>query len=131
MKIVSQRDRTGCGLACVAMVTGQTYYQVRRKYHVNHKVNKIAFDYSTNARDLHNLSELVSPKMISVKKWDTIPDFAIVAIGNRKSGGWHWVVFERKDGIGVFYDPWKVKVRTDFGRVNLKAYVPIKGKKRR
>jgi ABC-type bacteriocin/lantibiotic exporter with double-glycine peptidase domain len=127
MKLIKQKDTTGCGLACVAMITGQTYNQVKRKYLPAPRLEKLNIlgEYYTDAKDLHNLSKNIAPKMISVKYWETIPNFAIVALGKRKDKSWHWVVFQRKNSIPVFYDPIYNKIRTDFGRVNLKAYVPI------
>lgn len=125
MKIVKQRDRTGCGLACVAMITGQTYWQVRRKVIPDDPSRP----YATTAKDLNSLSKNIAPKMISTNSWEKVPNLAIVAVGKRKSGNWHWVVFQRKNDIAVFYDPWTASARTDFGKVHIKAYIPIKMRK--
>jgi ABC-type bacteriocin/lantibiotic exporter with double-glycine peptidase domain len=106
-----QGDETGCGIACVAMITGATYHEVRQKM-IEKKIIK---DNSTNRRTrakaliniLGEYSEEFTAQAIRKKKiktWATIPsDLAIASTNqNSKNKYYHWVVFGR-DEVGTYF----------------------------
>lgn len=64
----------------------------------------------------------------SVRKWSSISDTAIIGINyNKKNNSWHWVVFCREEQREYVLDPQsKREVRTDFGRMRLRSFIPIK-----
>lgn len=135
MKRVKQIHRTGCGVACIAMLAENTYENV---LHVFKDSCGLSEDDSflTNAIDLHNLGALfglkLSKKRIAFRSDNRrfLPSKAILAINYKEEKEqWHWVVYLReKDGSDYFLDPWheiKTERRTDFGRVNISWYLKV------
>ena len=94
IKRIEQEDEAGCGIACVAMITGRTYRQTKmfflervflpkeRKPHARH--------YQLR-RALRKL-RIASEKRL-FRKWRSIESLSIVPINRRSDTGWHWVVF--------------------------------------
>lgn len=110
IKHVYQHDDTGCGLACVAMLVNQTYYEVKDQL-INKGFFKRNLDFGTTFQELTNILTMFNfrpMKKRKFKKWNCIPaKVAIASTNYDKSGGWHWVVFVR-DSDGYFiYDPSK------------------------
>ncbi|SOD19770.1 cysteine peptidase family C39 domain-containing protein [Pedobacter xixiisoli] len=109
---VYQHDDTGCGIACVAMIVNQTYFQVKEI------LKQAGFfdndDYlGTDFKDMNkalNIFNFSSASKRKFKKWNNIPAKIAIASTNYDSeGGWHWVLFVR-DIEGCFiYDPGKRK----------------------
>lgn len=100
---VKQKTLTDCGVACVAMVTGQQYYDIKQLA-TDLKIFKRKYFYFTKGE---HLIELVSHHSIKVGSevecldWKDVPEFCIAAI-NKKRKNWHWVVVKG----GRIYDPW-------------------------
>jgi ABC-type bacteriocin/lantibiotic exporter with double-glycine peptidase domain len=130
MRRVKQEHKTGCGIACVAMITDSQYSEVLDEA-------RELFQWPENDRSLYTSAkqlaallsrfDFLAKRGRMVRKWSSISDLAIVAINyNQKTQTWHWVVFERKLGCGFVYDPHsKSEVRTDFSRMRLRSYVPV------
>jgi len=130
MKFIRQEDRTGCGIACVAMLSGATYAEVKRVAAIvlGWGVSQRTFYTSTSQLQYLLLEMNVSSlRGRSIHKWSSMPDAAIAGINyNDKRGAWHWVVFCREDGREYVMDPQaKRNVRTDFGRMRLRSCIPI------
>lgn len=107
---VYQHDETGCGIACVAMLTNQSYYEVKDQL-IKRGFFKKHFDFGTTFQELTNILASFNFRPMQkrkFKKWTNIPaKVAIVSTNYDKSGGWHWVVFVRDlDGYFI-YDPGK------------------------
>ena len=91
---IQQEDERGCGIACVAMVSGKSYRQTKlfflervflpkeRKPHARH--------YQLR-RALRKLRIATEKRLF--RKWRSIENLAIVPINRRSDTGWHWVVF--------------------------------------
>lgn len=132
MKRVIQKDRTGCGLACIAMLAGRTYQEVR-KAAVALNIEK-AGEFYTHAIHLKELGavfniHIPAKRWRVFRSWGELPDTALVAI-NPRDGGlyWHWVVFMRRDGSEFVLDPResvKTERRTDFGRMRAARFLPV------
>ncbi len=134
MNSVIQEDRTGCGIASVAAITGKKYTDVRI---VAAQIGISVTDH-TLWSDTKNVRKLlaafdiaVGAKEESFRSWESLPSTALLAIKwhLEKSGpAWHWVVFTR-DETGIFVlDPkrgLKSNRRTDFGRIKPKWYIRI------
>lgn len=130
MKKVKQEHSTGCGIACVASILGEDYFSVFKKA-------KEIFDWGEKQRTFYTKSEhlirileeygVAASKERSVGRWEAISDLAIVAINfNEKKNRWHWVVFLRNGEVEYVIDPRsKREVRTDFGRMKLRSYIPL------
>lgn len=132
MKRIIQDDNTGCGFACVAMVTGKTYQEIKQCAIGLNICNKNG-PYYTSTKDVCSLLESYEigfSKGRHVKKWSSINDNSIAAINyNEKSDTWHWVVYIKENkGKEYVLDPNKqVKSirRMDWKRMRLRSYIPI------
>lgn len=95
MKRVPQKDKKGCGVACVAMLAGKTYAQARRLLHPNGSVEETRI--GDLRRVLAESGVQCSPRQIAFKNGsiEDLPFDALVKI-NPKEGGlfWHWVVWD-------------------------------------
>jgi hypothetical protein len=113
MKIrhVFQKDDTGCGIACVAMLTGFKYEDVKKKIIEEGFFSTDTNDWSTSFKDITSILDIYSYKPCRkrrFKKWNQIPaKLAIASTNYDRKGVWHWVIFVR-DIHGFFiYDPGK------------------------
>jgi len=109
MERVRQRDPTGCGLACIAMVAGINYEKVRAI-----AVNELEWDGSgdfyTGTRDLRDLGRYfgieVGKRRRSFKSFNALPETAILAINYKEqTDTWHWCLYRRIKDDEFIYDP--------------------------
>jgi ABC-type bacteriocin/lantibiotic exporter with double-glycine peptidase domain len=114
MKIrhVYQPDDTGCGVACIAMIAGLTYQQVKDKMMNVGFFKKSEDNFGTTFKDMTNALKIFNinphPRRRKFKKWKNIPaKLAITSTNYDKSGDWHWVVFVRDLEGHFIYDPGK------------------------
>jgi hypothetical protein len=134
MKPVVQLERTGCGIASVAAIIGLSYPKAKA---IANSLGIFAQDKSLWSETSH-VRKLLShfgiragSREIPFRSWETLPDLALLSIkwhleNNRPY--WHWVVFVRKDGQSYVLDSKKSlrsNLRTDFGRMKPKWYIPI------
>ena len=126
-----QRDKEGCGFACVAVVTGKSYKDIKEQADELNVVN-IDDTLCTDAQDLIKLLSINGVMALDGRKakyWENLPDLSIAGINYRKSENkWHWVVFIRTETDSYVLDPWhkiKTKKRRDFGRMRLRSAIPI------
>lgn len=133
IKRIKQGDRTGCGIACIAMLAERRYEEIR-KIAVSDPGFERQGDFYTRARNLRKLGESVgvviqAERPMKFKCWDGLPDKAIIAINPKNNcQTWHWVVFVRENGLDFVLDPKpsvKSDHRTDFGRMKPVAFLPV------
>lgn len=114
LKRVLQKDRTGCGIACISMLSlgRKDYDEVKEmiypvadydyeydpSVYTDHKQLKTALD---DLHIKHGGKFKVCSKDWSVTK-KKINAITIVACGKRR-GNWHWIVFDGRSGL--VYDP--------------------------
>src|SRR3989304_5251799 len=106
MKRVIQEDEAGCGIACVAMVTGKTYLQAKffclklfspqtdsppppRHYQLQCALRKLGI--ATEKRPFRH--------------WRAIETLSVVTISRRSDTGWHWGVFVPNGDRPYILDP--------------------------
>jgi ABC-type bacteriocin/lantibiotic exporter with double-glycine peptidase domain len=131
---VQQEEENGCGIACVAMVTGKTYPQAKRffvehvflptdrKPHTRHYQLRRAFQKLT-----------IATEKMRFHSWRSIENLSIVPINRRQDGGWHWVVFVPNGGRSYILDPapGKGQRRYDFRGMKARGiYIEIRLAKR-
>jgi len=134
MKLVRQKHRTGCGLACVAMIAGISYKETFSFARHAFNWQKTESNFRTDSNDLRTLLSVLkikTEKGRSVRKISSLSDKAIVAINyNEDRETWHWVVFLREKEKEYFLDPRTKKIlRTDFTRMRLRSFIPVTGTK--
>jgi ABC-type bacteriocin/lantibiotic exporter with double-glycine peptidase domain len=129
---ILQEDTTGCGLACVAMVTGSTYAKVKAAA-IRLGIAARGEPCYTVANDLARLMRefgMHPSKEKMITSWPPLKHPSIVAINLQKNGNWHWVVYVPGDDGGHVFDPKKsIKTvrRTDFSRMRPRSYIPMRG----
>lgn len=133
VKAVAQHDRTGCGIASVAALAGQSYATVKRAAAALGIAVTDASLWSDTApvRRLLACFGLSAGKATVFRSWRALPDLALLAIKwhRGKTGpAWHWVVFVRDDAGCCVLDPKKAlrtNRRTDFGRMKPKWFIRV------
>lgn len=120
-----QPDDTGCGIACIAMIVGKTYQEVKAKMIEGQFFVKCT-DFGTTFKDLQNALKLyninTNPKK-KFKKWQNIPaKIAISSTNYDAQGIWHWVVFVRDVEGYYIYDPGKRRKRIRDLRGKMSGY---------
>jgi hypothetical protein len=134
MKPVVQLDRTGCGIASVAALAGVSYRQARlvanrlgisagdsRLWSETHHVRRLLKEYGVRSASTQLL----------FTSWEALPDLAMLAVKwhrERDRSFWHWVVFWRGPYGPVVLDSKRAlrpHVRTDFGRMKVKWFIPV------
>ncbi len=134
MKPVIQLERTGCGIAAVAMLAGVNYRQAQR---VANRLGIFAGD-SMLWSETHHVRRLLkeygirsASTEVPFTSWEALPDLALLAIKWRRERDrafWHWVVFWRgTDGPVVLDSKRSLRShkRIDFGRMKPKWFIPI------
>ena len=138
MEPVIQEDRTGCGFASVATVAGVKYKQVKRvasQLGIDVQDPRLWSD-TTYVRQLLEHYGLPTPSHTTpFTSWSALPPLALLAIKwheRNVRAFWHWVIFWRGREGPVVLDPkqdLQSHVRTDFGRIKPKWYIPIDSKR--
>lgn len=122
IKRIEQKDEYGCGIACVAMVTGKTYPQAKKFF-----MNRIFLptDGKPHTRHYQLRRALGKLKIATRKKafrnWRSIESISIVPINRRLDGGWHWVVFVPNGVRSYILDPAPGKGRRRYEFRGMKA----------
>lgn len=131
IKRIIQDDATGCGLACVAMIVGATYAEVK-KVALDNGILEEKRTFYTISRDLISLLNYFNFKAErgkEVSHWSSIQSLSIVAINFRESSNsWHWVVYVPDENQGYVLDPHKKikkEQRRDLSRMRLRSYISI------
>ena len=131
---VIQEDETGCGIACVAMLSKRPYAQVKSL------ANELNIDVSntelyTDTAYVRQLLEVHKVKADATEQpfesWDTLPEKCLLALRiseEENAEGWHWTVFERVFGLKKVYDPApyiNALFRTDFDNMHPLWFIEI------
>lgn len=123
IKPIIQKETSGCGIACVAMLAGTSYDETKRianQLGINAEDEKLWSETNYVRKLLNEYGIEASPSETQFTGWDALPDLALLAIKYRIENGrplWHWVVFCRQEGQEVVLDPaayLEKNERTDF-----------------
>jgi ABC-type bacteriocin/lantibiotic exporter with double-glycine peptidase domain len=98
LKHILQRNNTGCGIACIAMICNSSYSRTK-KIISEALIFQRSYNYAMNYSQLRKGLRLFSIKLKYKKRfnsWKEIPKTSIVATNFSKDRRfWHWVVFVR------------------------------------
>jgi len=127
MRLRQQRHVQSCGLACVAMITNQSYNTVLQDYEDLgdgpiywewwDERKTWSLNYGTTTMNLYNMLAYYgvqsNKRSLSYKGRDCLPDLSILTTclrqedwNGRKRTFWHWVVCEKERRTTKIYDPW-------------------------
>lgn len=136
LKPVIQLEPTGCGIASVAAIAGVSYSRAKS---VANSLGIFAHDQRLWSETAHVRKLLrhfglrANSTEMPFRSWTELPDLALLAIKWHLEKGrpfWHWVVFAREHGRCCVLDSKKglrQQIRTDFGRMKPKWYIPVAG----
>jgi hypothetical protein len=139
MKPVVQLERTGCGIASVAVLAGVSYKAAQR---TARRAGIVAADDRLWSRTAHVRCLLKRYGLTAHRRatpfssWSALPSTALLAVEWHRARGkpfWHWVVFVRDEGRDYVLDSaatLKRHVRTDLGRIKPKWFIGIVGTRR-
>lgn len=104
-----QEDSHGCGVACLAMLAGESYANVRAlfvKQGLGEKRGRKR-PFATNFRELLSVAAVLGLKgtMRHWNGWHAMSGIGIIKVPT-KALDWHWVVAERTEVFGALaHDP--------------------------
>ncbi len=131
---VIQEEPTGCGIAAVANILGNTYAQMRAIANgmgIYASDTALWSDTQYVRRLLATACVAASPTEIPFTRWQTLPDLALLPIKHHQEAGkefWHWVVFKRIDGQAVVLDSASYlehNIRTDFEQMHPRWFIAV------
>jgi len=134
IKPVVQLEPTGCGIATVATIVGLSYAQAKaiaRSLDISAQDKRLWSETAHVRKLLDHLGVKAGRAEHPFRSWESLPDLAILSIKWHLKKGrpfWHWVVFVRDDRGARVLDPKKGlrhHIRTDFGRIKPKWFIPI------
>lgn len=100
---LKQQDETGCGLACVAMIVGVSYLDVRKQF--IKQIGKIPRRFATTADELHLLLkeyDFLAEPFEEKYQWSDCDGVNIIGVFSSRP---HWVVYVNLQGHNYFIDP--------------------------
>ncbi len=134
IKPVLQRERTGCGIASVAAIAGLSYARAKAiagSLGISAQDERLWSDTAHVRKLLQHLGVKAGRSEHPFQSWESLPDLALLSIKwhlEKKRPFWHWVVFVRDaKGARVLDSKNSLRrhVRTDFGRIKPKWFIPI------
>ncbi|HTD90654.1 MAG TPA: hypothetical protein VK663_08325 [Burkholderiales bacterium] len=134
MKPVIQLERTGCGIASVAAITGQSYRQAKAmacSLGISAADPHLWSDTAHVRRLLRHCGVRTGARELPFRGWRALPDLALLSIKWHLHQGipcWHWVVFVRRPDAAYVLDSrrgLRNHRRTDFGRMKPHWYIPV------
>jgi hypothetical protein len=92
---VRQRHSIGCGIAAVAMLSGESYERVLQEYRKLLPRDSSLRTESTHVRQLLARFGVRLGRKVRTRRWAVLKHRALAAINRTPDGyHWHWVVFE-------------------------------------
>lgn len=137
MKAIIQEEQTGCGLACVAMLAGESYQAVREAaagLGIYASDEALWSDTDYVRRLLAHYGLEAAPGERPFTSWAELPDCALLATKHHYENGrpfWHWAVFTRAPEGAVVLDPAAYLAdnrRTDCADIDVAWYIPVSQK---
>jgi ABC-type bacteriocin/lantibiotic exporter with double-glycine peptidase domain len=136
MEAVIQEEATGCGLACVAMLAGESYSAVRAEAAVlgiRAEDERLWSDTGHVRRLLAHYGIATEAGETPFRGWTGLPERALLATKHHVEGGrpfWHWCVFNREPDGAVVLDPapyLAANRRTDWAATEPAWFIAVRG----
>lgn len=107
IRLIKQEDDTGCGIACVAMITSKSYNAVKSKLVYLEGWSASRNNYYTTAKQLNKLLNALSikSKIVYSSSWTDIEGTAIVGVNRDSKGYFHWIITIKDSSRFLIIDP--------------------------
>ena len=134
MKPVVQEQRSGCGIASVAVLANLTYQQSQRaagRLAIHAEDPRLWSDTRYVRSLLKHHGIRCAARETPFVSWEALPDTALLAIKWHLEHGtafWHWVVFWRSPQGPLVFDSkaaLRNNTRTDFGRMKPRWFIRV------
>lgn len=131
---VIQEEVTGCGIASVANIVGQSYADMKalaNRLGIYATDKALWSDTQYVRRLLAQFGVKASAEEIPFSSWQELPDLALLAIKYHVEEGinfWHWVVFTREEGQPLVLDSASYlpsNIRRDFDEMQPEWYIEV------
>lgn len=132
---VIQEEATGCGIASAAAILGQTYAETKA---VANALGIYADDEALWS-DTEYVRRLLAASGVETsdaespfESWIALPDLALLSIKHHRENGknyWHWVVFQREEGIACVLDSASYlssNIRADFEDMQPEWFIEVR-----
>lgn len=124
LKMIKQLNRSsGCGPACVAMVSGVSYEEAVFAIFGEHRTRSLWTDYCDLRRGLRKLNEPHARQRRFHRQWETISGISIVKCDLKRTNKWHWVVYDSRTGL--LFDPLKDHATTPRRKRRISSHLPV------
>lgn len=132
---VIQAETTGCGIAACAAILGKTYAQMKaiaNAMGIEAADQTLWSDTAYVRRILADAGVVTAPDEVPFESWAALPDLALLSIKYHLEEGkpfWHWVVFQRVNGVASVLDSASYlseNNRTDFNEMTPKWFIEVK-----
>jgi ABC-type bacteriocin/lantibiotic exporter with double-glycine peptidase domain len=125
--LVIQEDVTGCGLACIAMLSHKTYDDIKDCI-LSKGIIKSKKNFMTNNSQIIRIGKefgVTLEKRKKFQRWNDIPSTSLVSINFRhikSKSEWHWIVFVKENGEKPYFlDPLENKKQKKSKRFDFKG----------
>lgn len=135
MELVIQEEVTGCGIACIAALSGLSYQEAKALANglgISSEDSELWSD-TRHVRDLlRHLDIPVSSQEVPFSSWEELPKPALIATKWHIENGrpsWHWAIFWRGPNGPVVFDPKKSltrHTRIDFWRIKPQWFIEVR-----
>ncbi len=107
IRLIKQTDETGCGIACVAMITDRKYKEIKDLLMAQEGWKKPDRKLYTRVNQLTQLLNNlgVSSKKKKSKSFEEISGVSIVGIDRQNGGYFHWVIVIKDSHRFIIIDP--------------------------
>lgn len=125
LRLVKQENRnSGCGPACLAMVSGVSYEEAVEALFGTAKKRGLRTRYPQIRAGLRKLKVPHAKGPRLHRNWAAITGISIVKCGVNDDNEWHWVVYDGR--TGDLYDPLADRVREPDGRSRkISSHLPV------
>lgn len=107
LTLVKQEDDTGCGIACLAMITRQSYQNVKRK--LSEQLNWTSRKGNLRTRPSHLISFLaehnITAEPMKFPGWNQLDGTSILGVNSDGKNGYHWVIVVKNSDSFLIIDP--------------------------
>ncbi|MEE9448385.1 MAG: cysteine peptidase family C39 domain-containing protein [Arenicellales bacterium] len=112
IRLVKQKDDTGCGIACAAMVANCSYEKAKRMLMKQEGWKKLNRKVYTRARHIKPLLNKLGLKceIKKSKSWKDYDGLSIVGVNSDEDGYFHWVVVIKDKKHFLIIDPSKGEI---------------------